>query len=309
MEMNGNKQNVKMAFIVLHYMAVEITIECISHILKNIDTECYKIIVVDNHSPDNSYQVLQKKYDGNCFVHLIHNHENYGFTKGNNIGITYALEHFDCDFITVLNNDAFLLETAFVNKIDRYYKEFLFAVAGPRIIDRYGKVSNPVDDKLPEIARIHRIIADAEKRLKLNTLHLMMIYNRYKEYKSRLYKAICLLRGESKKIPVVNNIRKNVVLHGSFWVFSRKYFAYFSGLPDKRGMFAEEETLLFHVLKKKLLTVYLPDILVVHLEDASTDMAYKIEKEKWLFIYQKRIETWKEYLELVNKETNRIDEK
>lgn len=297
------KDHKKMIFIVLHYMAVEATMECIAHIIKNIDTESYKIIVVDNHSPDSSLEILKKKYKGNANIHLIHNDKNYGFTHGNNTGIHYALAHYDFDFMTVLNNDAFLIETALLHKCEMYYKKYQFALAGPRIIDKYGNNGNLPAEGLPDQRRIRRIIADAEKRLRLNTLHLLMPYIRIKEWKTRLYRARCALLNKNRQSIAANETKENVILHGCFWIFSSKYFEVFSGLPEKKGMFAEEETLLFHILKKKMTTLYVPDILVLHLEDASIKDAYKKEKERLLFIYKKRIETWKEYLETVNRES------
>jgi GT2 family glycosyltransferase len=36
---------------------------------------------------------------------LIKNHKNYGFAKGNNIGISYALKSLDADYVLLLNND------------------------------------------------------------------------------------------------------------------------------------------------------------------------------------------------------------
>ena len=40
----------------------------------------------------------------------------------------------------------------------------------------------------------------------------------------------------------------------------------------------------------------------LHLEDASTDAVYRKPKEKMLFVYEKTLEAWKEYRDMVSKE-------
>jgi GT2 family glycosyltransferase len=63
-----------------------------------------QVIVVDNGSSDDSVAVIRKKYPG---VIIIPTGKNLGFTGGNNVGITCALEH-QADFVWLLNNDTFV---------------------------------------------------------------------------------------------------------------------------------------------------------------------------------------------------------
>ena len=58
-------------------------------------------IVVDNGSTDDSIDVIKKKYPD---VIIIPAGKNLGFTGGNNLGISYALDK-NADFIWLLNND------------------------------------------------------------------------------------------------------------------------------------------------------------------------------------------------------------
>jgi GT2 family glycosyltransferase len=59
----------------------------------------FEVIVVDNFSTDNSIKFLEKNYLD--FVKIIKNTENFGFAKGNNIGIQAA----NGELIITLNND------------------------------------------------------------------------------------------------------------------------------------------------------------------------------------------------------------
>ena len=85
----------------VNYGQAELTLKCIDSVKRSRDVG-FKIVVIDNNSPDNSYQVLKSKLADD--VVLIKSEKNNGFAAGNNIGIKYALNH-NADFIMLLNND------------------------------------------------------------------------------------------------------------------------------------------------------------------------------------------------------------
>ena len=62
----------------------------------------YEIIVVDNNSQDKSVGMVKKLFPK---VKTIENTENYGFPKGNNIGMKIAMKTKNTEFILLLNND------------------------------------------------------------------------------------------------------------------------------------------------------------------------------------------------------------
>ena len=88
-----------LAFIILHYMSLNDTVEAIESIRKFADTDSYKIIVIDNYSPDNSFVELNNRYSNDSKVIIIHNDQNLGFAKGNNIGIDFVRKNFKTTFI------------------------------------------------------------------------------------------------------------------------------------------------------------------------------------------------------------------
>lgn len=89
-------------FILVNYKKSYLTIECINS-LKEINYSNYHIIVVDNCSPDNSFEELSK-YNKNNSFHIIQSPYNGGFSYANNIGIKLALKE-KADYIILLNND------------------------------------------------------------------------------------------------------------------------------------------------------------------------------------------------------------
>lgn len=90
------------AIILVNYNGAEDTIDCIRSLskVKNIDT---KVIVVDNHSTDNSVNSLREVKQDYEFT-LMEAEENNGFSAGNNIGIEYAKKK-NAEYFLLLNND------------------------------------------------------------------------------------------------------------------------------------------------------------------------------------------------------------
>ena len=123
-------------FVMLHYIVLEETCRSIHYIKQNIDTDNYKIIVVDNASPNDSYLALQEKYNEDDKLVLIRNGENLGFARGNNVGFYYAKKEFSPQFIVMLNNDVYLLDKQLYHKLSGEFSDTPFAVAGPLIISK-----------------------------------------------------------------------------------------------------------------------------------------------------------------------------
>ena len=77
--------------ILLNYNGEKDTIECLSS-LKRITYENYLVLVVDNHSSNQSVQAL-RDCQADLGFEMLEANENNGFSAGNNIGIKFALEH------------------------------------------------------------------------------------------------------------------------------------------------------------------------------------------------------------------------
>lgn len=89
------------SIIIVTFNNLNYTKECIQSILEKTAYPNYEIIIVDNKSRDNTpnyLKELEKQYSN---VTIVLNEQNYGFAKGNNIGIKKAKG----DYIILLNND------------------------------------------------------------------------------------------------------------------------------------------------------------------------------------------------------------
>ncbi len=114
----------KISIVLLNYNGADDTIACLQS-LQNITYSNYRIIVVDNASPDDSMERLSdymqsiapdewSKFDSpdvamqsqkqQCRFTLLQTGHNGGYGYGNNVGIKYALRN-GADYVLVLNND------------------------------------------------------------------------------------------------------------------------------------------------------------------------------------------------------------
>lgn len=92
----------KVSIIIVNWNGLEDTIECL-HSLGRVNYANYEVIVVDNGSEGRDAKVFKERFGNN--IKLIENDRNYGFAEGNNIGISYALQNSNPDYILLLNND------------------------------------------------------------------------------------------------------------------------------------------------------------------------------------------------------------
>ena len=72
--------NAKIGVVILNYMNYRDTAECVESIL-NQTYPNYEIIIVDNGSTNQSYEVLKFLFSDNPLVSLIKNERNMGFAK------------------------------------------------------------------------------------------------------------------------------------------------------------------------------------------------------------------------------------
>lgn len=145
---------IKVSVIILNWNRKNLTSRCLESIEKLlIKSYTLQVIVVDNASSDGSQKALRKKLKEielkkrHISGKLIENPENYGFAKGNNIGISYALDS-SADFVMVLNNDTEVEKGLIVNFIKTMNTHNKAGVLSPKIYfakgyefhkDRYEK--------------------------------------------------------------------------------------------------------------------------------------------------------------------------
>ncbi len=89
----------RVAVIILNWNNASDTLACLASL--SPFPEWASVIVVDNGSSEESVPLLEKQAPG---IKLLQSQANLGYAGGNNLGLSYALQH-DFDTICILNND------------------------------------------------------------------------------------------------------------------------------------------------------------------------------------------------------------
>ena len=120
----------KVLFLILNYKTYQETIELTEKLCEEglIDKH---VLIVDNASPNNSFEILRKQFDGYKNVEVIASPENGGFAKGNNFGLRYA-KKYNPQYVCIINNDV-MFTMATIDRLCMWYEKLpLVAFIAPR---------------------------------------------------------------------------------------------------------------------------------------------------------------------------------
>ena len=101
----------KLSVVIVNYNVRPYLTACLDSVQRALEGIESEVFVVDNHSDDDSVEVISRDY---AWVHLINNRENLGFSKANNIAIRQA----QGEYILLLNPDTVVAEETLKGVID-----------------------------------------------------------------------------------------------------------------------------------------------------------------------------------------------
>lgn len=143
-----------LAIIIVNYKNEQKTIDYVKQELSKIKIN-HKIVIVNNGATEQSDHTLTDSLDA-CLVHdidknypscpcyIISNPENSGFAQGNNLGATFAKNHFRPDFILFSNNDIrFITENVVEQLIAKLQVTPTAGMIGPKVIGLKGEQQSP----------------------------------------------------------------------------------------------------------------------------------------------------------------------
>lgn len=303
------KEKIDFGIVILHYLNIDDTYETVQSFKERLDTDNYRLVIVDNASPDGSGKILMEKYQADEKVVVILNEKNLGFSAGNNIGIEYMHQNYSFEFLVLSNNDIYLYEENFYKKVKQEYEISQFAVMGPLIMTVEGKCdANPISDKPYSKEDSLAEIAQYKKWIKLGEKGLYPLYARYDYYMKKFFSSY-----RNRHTGVIQKDRSNglflkkrdsIVLHGCFLIFSQTYFEKFRGLDERTFMYSEENILYWHLKALGMNMLYFPEIAIYHKEGASVNKAFKDNENAKMFRYKMKIEAHQSYIKLMDEFAN-----
>lgn len=251
----------RFCFVILHYLVPDITMESVDLLLENFKGGDVGIVVVDNASPDGSGTAIRERYASEGRVHVVQLPVNEGFARGNNEGYKYAMGHLEPDFVIVMNNDVFIEDSYFAEKVEREYKSNPFAVLGPDIFSPSANVhQNPSRPQPLTLAQVKSLRC----KMALKYIFFPLIHVLRKAGLSNRSDAV----SERKDCMAA---REGCVLHGACYIFSKDFMtARPLAFNPSTFLYCEEDILYHECAKAGLSMRYSPFVSVKHMEDAAT---------------------------------------
>lgn len=243
----------KTAVVILNYINYQETIACVDSVLLQKNTS-FRIIVVDNGSKNDSFQILTETYRRNNLVKVIGARKNYGFAKGNNIGIQYARKQLQADFVLLLNSDTVLRDENYINTLLLHYEEKV-GVIGSELTSRDGRKQ-----------KLHYGYVDFPATFIYYIYLLCGLYgiNTLEDHMERLL-------GKRKQ-----------VLHGSAFMLTPSYFEAYDGLYSRTFLYYEEILLYIMCRRVGLRQLYVDDTNIIHKGDQSSKFLFCNGSSEWI---------------------------
>lgn len=231
----------ELSIIIVNYKNYALTIKCINSVIENLNNVNYEIIVIDNNSPNDSFQQLENTFKKYQYINIIKNDENIGFGGANNLGVQKSKGK----YILLLNPDIIILDDA-INKMLKALKEdsTIGLVSGKLLNDDYTTQYScrrilPFNKFLVCRTPISKIISEESKE-KINNVYLMKDFNHNETIEVDWVMGACMLMEKEFFINVGG--------------FSKEYFMYF-----------EDVDLCYKTKLNNKKVIYLPEAEMIHL--------------------------------------------
>ena len=252
-----------MTFVILHYNNIDETMEC----LDSLEKFNSNIVVVSNSKDYDNLKMIEKRVSK-----VIINEENIGFAKANNIGCKYVIEHFQPDFLCVINNDVIIEQKDFITQVEKLYKKYKFDILGPKILPEESDSCNPF--------YAYKTLDEVRARIKYTEKLIKIYQNKFLRLLLNIYLKVKAPFRKEKKTTNGSSDQLNVALHGCALIFSKKYYKKYNDVfYNGTFLFHEEEFLALRAKENNLVMLYSPKIELYHKEGSS--LAKKFQKQKY----------------------------
>jgi GT2 family glycosyltransferase len=104
-----------LSVIIINYKSPELILDCLQSVYAETISTSFEVIIIDNHSEDNSKERILSQYPEISWIQLDY---NAGFSRANNAGIQQAKG----ELVLLLNSDTVILDRA-IDKVVRHIRQ------------------------------------------------------------------------------------------------------------------------------------------------------------------------------------------
>ena len=283
------------AFVVLHYGAVEVTERCVRSIFQLNNSQKIRVVVVDNDIQKSSEdrRLLEQRLAEHSQLKILKNEGTGGFSEANNIGYSYAKEVLKAECIILLNNDIEFPQVDFIRRLEQSIEHMRCHVIGPNVIQKQtGEPQNPLDTRL-------RTEKEAAYTIRMNRIafRILPIVFPLLQAQEQLLKWNNIRKKKAKQ-DYYKTIQKHIVPFGACLIFTpsfvRKEKKAF--LPET-NFYYEEYLLALRCFRQGYETGYDPSLRVWHEGGAATRQSYGKRFRKMSFVMKNTADACEIYLQ------------
>jgi len=242
-------------FVVLNYVNYQETIDCVDSITR-LPGDDFRIVVVDNHSPNDSYDLLRERFAGDGRISVVQSGRNGGYSFGNNVGIA-ALRRAGIVDVIIATSDTRVEDAALLERCATA-KQAGIAVLGPYVRDPNDAPQNPLESRLSL-----RYIAALRLGSAWRTLRWLLSRTWLRRTLQIGVPDCVRSQGPAEAVDVY-------MVHGCFLYLSEHYLSQFPLLDEDLFMYGEEDLIAYNCLRKRLRVAYDSRMRVHHRDARST---------------------------------------
>lgn len=248
---------IRYTIIIVNYKTPHLVVDCISSIQKGSCNNT-EIIVVDNHSNDDSKKIINGAHPDVIWIDMPY---NSGFARANNAGIRAARG----ELILLLNSDTLNENNAVHNCFERLYND-KYVAAGVQLLNA---------DRTPQISGNYVMTGG------LN--YLMAL-----PYIGKLLRDIAVKSGAKKtNISYATATVEVDWINGAFLMIKKTAIEAAGMLDEDFFLYAEEAEWCSRLKKRGPLCIY-GDLNIIHLEGSSSNRAYESKSKGYQKLSDKK---------------------
>ncbi len=111
-------------------------VKCVQSLAAQSIADRCEILIVDNHSEDDSIGIIRNRFGHLPQVKIIENRENAGYGKGNRLGV----EHATGEFLLIINPDNELQHEALESMVSAMEADSSIGILSPKLTQEDGSV-------------------------------------------------------------------------------------------------------------------------------------------------------------------------
>ncbi|MDK2967351.1 glycosyltransferase [Lacrimispora sp.] len=263
--------------IILNYNDADTTIRLVQSIKEYSSLD--SIVIVDNHSTDDSAARLKELSGGR--IHVVSSLKNGGYGYGNNLGIRYAYSELGATHVLIANPDVLFSQETLLAMKALFAADKSVAVTAAVPVDHSGKAGLPG-------WKLTGLFADLLDT-GLVTRRLLKRWLTYDPDKRAFWAAV---PGGAKRCALADAVPGSLLLADADALTA-------CGLYDEEVFLYYEEKILGHKLKEKgYKTLLLLDRTYVHLHSVSINKSVSSILKKQALLHRSKLHYYRKYLKI-----------